>query len=306
MGLAARDVVRSLLASPCCQAPLQGETGALACTQCGRGFGEAGGMPVLVDFSNSILDEQQVLGSAARSPIRRRRNPWFRRFLQPSNEHSARNVASMLQRLPERPRVLVVGGGTIGEGTKDFYASEAEIVAFDIYASDAVHVVADAHRIPFATASFDAALIQAVLEHVLLPEQVVGEIWRVLRPEGLVYAETPFLQPVHEGPYDFTRFTESGHRWLFRRFERLDSGVVGGPATQFLWSWNYLVRSLFRSRAAGLLARTLLVPLWLLDRTVPRSYAIDAAAGVFFLGQRAEHEVVSPRDMVGYYGGAQA
>ena len=48
--------------------------------------------------------------------------------------------------------------------------------------------------------------------------------------DGVVYAETPFLQAVHEGPWDFTRFTESGHRWLFRAFERLDSGVVAWGA----------------------------------------------------------------------------
>ena len=68
-----------------------------------------------------------------------------------------------------------------------------------------------------------------MLEHVLEPELVVAEIHRVLMPDGLVYAGTPFMQQVHEGPYDFMRFTESGHRWLFRRFERLASGATGGP-----------------------------------------------------------------------------
>ncbi len=57
---------------------------------------------------------------------------------------------------------------------------------------------------------------------------MAAEIHRVLRPGGIVYADTPFLQQVHEGAYDFTRFTDSGHRFLFRRFERIDSGSVAG------------------------------------------------------------------------------
>ena len=90
------------------------------------------------------------------------------------------------------------------------------LVAFDIYASPQVQFVADAHHIPLEDGCFDAVIVQAVLEHVLEPGRVVAEIYRVLKPNGLVYAETPFLQHVHEGAYElFTRFTESGHRYLF-------------------------------------------------------------------------------------------
>ncbi|CAH2407660.1 hypothetical protein MES5069_620012 [Mesorhizobium escarrei] len=34
------------------------------------------------------------------------------------------------------------------------------------------------------------------------------------------------MQQVHEGAYDFTRFTELGHRWLFRRFETISRGAL--------------------------------------------------------------------------------
>ncbi len=54
---------------------------------------------------------------------------------------------------------------------------------------------------------------------MLEPERVVSEIARVLKPAGMVYSEIPFMQQVHEGAYDFTRFTDSGQRWLFRQFK---------------------------------------------------------------------------------------
>ena len=130
--------------------------------------------------------------------------------------------------------MLVVGGGTIGNGVEALYAQPGlRIVAFDVYSSPNVQFLADAHQIPLADSSIDAVVVQAVLEHVLDPSRVVSEIERVLRPEGLVYAETPFIQQVHAGPYDFVRYTSSGHRFLFRSFEELASGPVAGPGRSF-------------------------------------------------------------------------
>ena len=94
------------------------------------------------------------------------------------------------------------------------------------------------------TGSFDGVVVQAVLEHVLSPATVVAEIHRVLRDGGLVYAETPFMQAVHEGAFDFTRFTDLGHRRLFGRFEEIDRGVAVGPGSSLLWALRYFARSL--------------------------------------------------------------
>ena len=117
------------------------------------------------------------------------------------------------------PQVLIVGGGGRGSGTEALYAArDIRLVGTDVYASPDVEIIADGHRLPFADASFQGVWVQAVLEHVVAPERVVAEIARVLVDGGMVYAETPFLQPVHERAYDFTRYTRSGHRWLFRRF----------------------------------------------------------------------------------------
>ena len=79
---------------------------------------------------------------------------------------------------------------------------------------------------------------------MLDPAAVVAEIHRVLRLSGLVYAETPFMQQVHERAYDFTRFTQSGHRWLFRRFDEIRAGPVGGTGVALIWSIRYFARAL--------------------------------------------------------------
>lgn len=271
-----------------------------------------GSQPGLVDFDDSILVEDDFVRRTGSSAIQRGRGSLkgkIARTLLPSNHIAAVNAVCFLDlagALSERPKILIVGGGSRGEGTQQLYTEGAhQLIAFDIYASDLTQFIADAHRIPLADGSVDAVWIQAVLEHVLDPWRVAEEIHRVLKPGGIVYAETPFMQQVHEGAYDFTRFTESGHRWLFRRFEAIDSGVVLGPASQLLWSIEHVVRGMFRSVTAGVIAKTMFFWLGYLDRLIPPSYASDGASAVYFLGRRSE-ATISPRDMAGYYRGANA
>ena len=131
-----------------------------------------------------------------------------------SLEHLAPNFLGQLKEDNKRPRILVIGGAR-GSGADELYEDiSIDLVGTDIYPSTNTKIVADGHQLPFIDASFDGVWIQAVLEHVLDPPIVAAEIYRVLKPGGLVYADTPFMQQVHEGAYDFTRYTVSGHRWL--------------------------------------------------------------------------------------------
>jgi SAM-dependent methyltransferase len=318
MPLATTADVATLWTCPRCRAPLVRDAAGLRCpaSECDDGrprrFPEVAGQPVLVDFADSVLDRDAVLGGGAATLVERRSSrsrlaAWLRRTTS-GNPVSARFAADLLDRLGARrpqARVLVVGGGTVGIGSERLYDSPAvELVAFDIYASPSTHAVADAHRIPLPDASVDAVWIQAVLEHVLDPARVVSEIHRVLRPEGMVYSEIPFMQQVHEGPYDFTRFTEGGQRWLFRRFERVDSGVVAGPGTTLSWSLDHLVRGITRSRTLGRGFGIATSWLGLLDRLIAAPYAADSASCLYFYGRRSEREL-TPLEVVRSYRGAQ-
>jgi len=266
---------------------------------------------VLIDFGQSVFTEADLLGGEAASIIRRTHGAAFtamKRLVSRRNrvaERSVQRLQDLLVRQTSAPVVLVVGGGAIGNGLDSLYrSSSAQIIGFDIYASEIVQFVADAHMIPLCDATVDAVVVQAVLQHVLDPVQVVSEIHRVLKSHGIVYAETAFMQQVCEGPYDFVRFTESGHRYLFRAFDEIESGAVAGPGTQMLWSIDYLARSLLRSRAAGRLARAACCWLPLLDRIAPRPYSIDDASCVYFLG-RWRTTSMSPHEIIAHYQGAQ-
>jgi SAM-dependent methyltransferase len=271
------------------------------------------GWPVIVDFEQSVIRHEGLASSAGErgAPAAQRwsigRLPRrLRGVFDPPNRVAERNTAALLSLLTEpAPLILVVGGGTIGNGVAALYADQrVRLVGFDIYASPWTQFIADAHQIPLLAESVDAVVVQAVLEHVVDPNRVVAEIRRVLRPRGLVYAETPFLQQVHAGAYDFTRYTSSGHRYLFRSFDEIAAGPVAGAATGLLWSIDHVIRGLLRSELAGKLARGFFFWLRYLDPIVSDPFAADSASAYFFLGRRSDHEL-TPREAVDYYRGAQ-
>lgn len=267
-------------------------------------------LPVLIDNKKSIITLDNF---TSYTPVIDRKKysgilSILKRILSPSKRKTKKNVNLLvknLKNLNENAKVLIIGGGTIGQGMEYFYKSkEIDLISFDIYISSNINFIADAHQIPLKDSYFDAVIIQAVLEHVLEPQKVVSEIFRVLKPRGLVYAETPFLQQVHEGAYDFTRFTQSGHRYLFRQFTMISSGCTAGTGTQMLWSIDYFIRGLFRSRLLGKIAKLLFFWIRYFDYLIPESYNIDCASGVFFLGFKSNTSIHA-KDMPSCYTGTQ-
>jgi len=52
-------------------------------------------------------------------------------------------------------------------------------------------IYGDMHDLPWDDDIFDVVIAKGCLEHTLSPRMVVREIWRVLRPNGLLLADTP-------------------------------------------------------------------------------------------------------------------
>ena len=315
------DSLTELLPSLCCprcRSSLRPTNGSLNCTSTGcalakSAFPVIAGLPVLVDFEVSIVAEQSVTTAIApnaaagsQEGVRGLSSRWQR----PVNSVATANLDQLLEHLAEevagrQPRILVVGGASVGNGIERIYTQpDLRIVAFDVAPSHHCQLVADGHQIPFKDATFDAVIVQAVLEHVLDPRRVVQEIHRVLDERGIVYAETPFMQQVHEGPFDFHRFTHSGHRWLFRDFSELSSGAVAGPGTALQWAIDYALRAQTGSRRLGIRSRLATWPLARLDARLSRERSLDAACALYFLGRRATSAMSAP-ELVSYYAGAQ-
>jgi SAM-dependent methyltransferase len=270
-----------------------------------------GSVPVLIDFEQSILTSERVAATDGESYKTRHEGVLAKvahfvlSSVQAPTEKNATRFVAEVKLLAAKPRILVIGGGVVGHRAHALYDDPGVcVIGSDVYKSALTHVVADGHLLPIETGSLQGVWIQAVLEHVLDPNKVVSEIHRVLAPNGIVYAETPFMQQVHEGPYDFTRFTPSGHRWLFRQFEGIDNGVTSGPGTVLLWSIRYLAGAIFRSYRIGTLAALAFFWVRYLDLIVSKSYSIDGPSGVYFLG-RASSRSMTHSEILIFYAGPQ-
>lgn len=310
--------VRGLLRCPICQSPLTTNSQELACTsvECGTRFPIVRGVPILLNESTSVfsISDFRHDDTAKRSFKGQILKALVRRLPENGrNTVAARNYAHLGQLLIDgrrKARVLVVGGSIVGSGMEGILAKDGlEFVETDVVIGARTQIVCDAHDLPFADQSFDGVVIQAVLEHVADPYRAVAEIHRVLKGDGLVYAETPFMQQVHEGRHDFTRFTHLGHRRLFRNFAEIESGAVGGPGMALAWSYEYFLLSFFRSRIARGFVRAFsrLTGFWLkyFDEMVrDKPGAIDASSGHYFLGRRSD-STLSDRDLITLYRGPQ-
>ena len=249
---------------PCChQSALVRESHTLTCPSCRGLFPLVDGVPVLINDKNSVFAISDYLrpdsydganyGSQSEktSGIRR----IYRKFAHLISETGIKRdhldaedaIARMCRDSPDRPKILVIGSGNVR------YSDVGDFVYSDVAITEGVSLIADAHDLPFGDEVFDMVVAVAVLEHVASPQRVVEEIWRVLKTQGYVYAVTPFLQPVHMGAYDFTRFTHLGHRRLFRMFSEEASGLALGPASVLAWS----IRSLLASLSANKMYRRL-------------------------------------------------
>lgn len=105
------------------------------------------------------------------------------------------------------------------------------------------HVVGDATQLPLRDGSANSVLATEVMEHVAEPALLLAEIARVLAPGGVLILSVPFLEPIHEEPRDFFRFTPFGLHHLLGR---------SGFAVEALWHrggwWSVMLGS-FVSRA---------------------------------------------------------
>jgi SAM-dependent methyltransferase len=100
----------------------------------------------------------------------------------------------------------------------------------------------DGCSIPMASNSADCAVATEVIEHIPDPENVMKEIYRVLKPGGTFFFTVPFLWPLHDVPGDQYRYTPfSLERHLSNAgFETIELKALGGwnaSLAQMLGLW---------------------------------------------------------------------
>jgi SAM-dependent methyltransferase len=215
------------------------------------------GVPFLIDERTSLITKPNIKeANVTESPLPSLVG-WIKNvvnFITPSrslNFVSKRNyseIRNALNKSKDMSTVLVLGGAVLGNGMDELLKSDSiELTETDVYLGERNTIICDAQSIPYEDKTFDCVIIQAVLEFIPDAERCVNEIARVLKDDGLVYSETPFMQQMVDFP-DLFRYSSIGHQLLFRQFQCLKSGSVAGPGTVLNWSWEFFWCSLSNNR----------------------------------------------------------
>ena len=110
--------------------------------------------------------------------------------------------------VPMQGRILGISGI---ENFRAMFAAGASVV-------DAHYPEVDAQQLPFGDGQFDWVITDQVLEHLPDPQAAVRESFRVLKPGGVAIHTTCFLNPIHNYPRDYYRFSREGLEALCRPY----------------------------------------------------------------------------------------
>lgn len=302
------STILEILACPNCKGDLQD----LECANCQFTFPVVEEIPILINDKKSLFKIENFLEK--RDTTYKTAKNWKRKLKPfiPSitlNLTNQKNLRTFFSHLKEgNSKVLIIGGGITENGLGiDEIPSNITFVESDVSFGIKTHLICDAHDLPFKDESFDGVIIQFVLEHILDPFRCVEEIYRILKKDGLVYSDTPFMQQVHGGRYDFLRFSHLAHRRLFRNFAEIRSGASCGAGVVLAWSYCYFLQSFFTNQTLGQIAWTFgsFTGFWLkyFDYLlINKPTAFDTASSYYFIGMKAD-TILSDEDLITGYKG---
>jgi SAM-dependent methyltransferase len=191
----------------------------------------------------------------------------LKRRINPLEYKVKRFVASAAGNAPR----LVVDAGAGEVRFRELFDPGTRYVALDRGVGDIswdysrLDVVADLGAIPLASGRADIVINTQVLEHVRSPEDVIGELSRVLRVGGMLYLTVPQGWPEHQQPNDYFRFTRFALQMLLDRagFSKVEIGRLGGYFHYLGHRLSYIPKIIFQQRRGP--GRILLFPIELLS-----------------------------------------
>ena len=196
-----------------------------------------------------------------------------------------RKVARAIKELGPDALVLDLGSGSRRRAR--------HVINLEIEPLPNVDIVGDGHQLPFADEVFDVVILEAVLEHVLTPQEVISEVHRVLRPGGWIYVAVPFMQGYHAAPGDYQRYTVQGLEALLSDFQKSDGGLSVGATSALHWVFKEYIGVLFSFgnlwiyKSLSIIIGWLTFPVVYLDAILNfNKNAQFIASAVFFIGRK--------------------
>jgi len=145
-----------------------------------------------------------------------------------------------LRRCPSRPlRILDVGGRL--QPYRELLADRSiRYVAIDPILDSLTDIVGIGEYLPFRSESFDLTICAQVLTYANNPFLLVAEIYRVLRPRGVLFLSAPAFFPRHHD--ERWRFLPDGLRILMLGFSSTDIHPEGNSFSGICRTANVCLR----------------------------------------------------------------
>lgn len=117
------------------------------------------------------------------------------------------------------------------EGARPFFSIEINVDTFDLDPDSGRTYIGDITKRneSLDDNTYEYVVCTEVLEHTLQPFDALAEIWRILKPGGMLFLSVPFNLRIHGPLPDCWRFTEHGLRTLLRKFVILELNTVETP-----------------------------------------------------------------------------
>ncbi len=153
-------------------------------------------------------------------------------------------------------------------------------------------MVGDGHELPFRNNIYDLVYMTCVLEHVRDTSVVLEECHRVLKKNGLIFSTTPFISR-HHSDSDYRRWTLMGLDYLFRGFNKIESGIHCGPASALALALREFFPTFFNNKflhfSVKFVASWCLIPLSYLDLFLnKRKTSYKLAQSYYWIGGKTD------------------
>lgn len=139
-----------------------------------------------------------------------------------------RRIKKLIKSIPQKKQELVLDVGC-GESPHYHMLIKGKIVSVDMKKSRTTNIICDSHNIPLKKEKFDKVLCINSFYYFSNPFAAIKEARRVLKKDGKLIMQMPFIYPIHDAPFDKYRFTEYGISGLLKNDFKIEKiKAVGG------------------------------------------------------------------------------